>query len=184
MISDKRDKLNILLAAVADGNADCLDGIYVFAGGQMFAVAMSILHDRVLAEDAVHDSLIKIAKKAHKYKPGTSASAWIMTIVHNTALDMVKKRKHEISAVEIFNLSSYDYSFDKAENAITFEMALRKLNDTERKIIYCRYYLDMTVRETADALKMSKSNVQRIQERAEDKVKHELGGTNDGNESL
>lgn len=184
MAIDRREQLNNLVAAVANGYADCLDGIYFAAGGQMFAVAKGIVRDRALAEDVVHDSLIKIAKYAHKYKKGTSALAWIMTIVRNTALDSVRKRNKEISADELYSLSSSDYLPEGRENAIALESAMAKLDEVERKIIYCRYYLDMTVRETAAQLKMSKSAVQRNQENAENKIKIILSGTNGGYDSL
>lgn len=178
MPRDRQQQLNDLIAAVADGYADCLDGVYETAGGQMFAVALGIVRDRALAEDVVHDSLIKIAKHAHKYRRNTSALGWIMTIVRNTALDYARKRKREVSADELYSLSSSDYSPEKRENAICLESALAKLDETQRKIIYCRYYLDMTVRQTAWELKMSKSAVQRVQEQAENKIREFLGGTN------
>ena len=177
---DRREQLNNLVAAVAEGNANCLDGIYYAAGGQMLAVAQGIVRDRALAEDVVHDSLIKIARYARKYKKGTSALAWIMTIVRNTALDIARRRSKEISADELYSLSSSDYSPEGRENAIALEGAIAKLDEVERKIIYCRYYLDLTVRDTAAKLKISKSAVQRIQENAEDKIKLILSGTNDG----
>lgn len=181
---DKREKLNILLAALADGAADCLDGIFEEAGGQMLAVALGILRDRALAEDAVHDSLIKIALNARKYKRNTSALAWIMTIVRNTALDSVRRRKREISVEEIFPLTSYDYGIGCRENALALESAIQKLDSDEQKIIYCRYYLDMTVREAAAALKISKSAAQRLQNRAEEKIKSFLNGTNEAAETF
>ncbi len=175
---DRREQLNNLVAAVAEGYAGCLDGIYGLAGGQMFAVALGILRDRALAEDAVHDSLIKIARHAKKYKKGTSALGWIMTIVRNTALDIARKRKREVSTEEFYSLASLDYSPEKRDEAISLERAIEALDGDEKKIIYCRYYLDMTVRQTADELDMSKSTVQRIQEQAENKIKEFLGGTN------
>lgn len=184
MPMDRREKLNSLVAAVAEGFAGCLDGIYEEAGGQMFAVALGILRDRALAEDAVHDSLIKIAKFAHKYKKGTSALAWIMTIVRNTALDLAKKRKREVSFDGFYSLASSKYSPEAREGAITLERAIAALDADEKKIIYCRYYLDMTVRQTAAELNMSKSAVQRIQERAESKIKTFLGGTNGAPETF
>lgn len=184
MAIDKREQLNNLVAAVAEGYADCLDGIYLAVGGQMFAVAQSIVRDRALAEDVVHDSLIKIAKYAHKYKKGTSATAWIMTIVRNTALDIARKRKKQVSLDEIYSIASSDYLPEKREYAIALERALAKLNPIERKIIYLRYYLDMTVRDTAAQLGMSKSAVQRTQQNAENKIKLFLGGTNGSSESF
>lgn len=177
MTIDRREQLNNLVAAVAEGYADCLDGIYLAAGGQMFAVAQSIVRDRALAEDVVHDSLIKIAKYAHKFKKGTSALGWIMTIVRNTALDIARKRKWQVSLDEIYSLASSDYLPEKRDYAIALECAISKLNDTEKKVIYCRYYLDMTVRDTAAQLNMSKSAVQRTQQNAENKIKLILSGT-------
>lgn len=184
MAIDRREQLNNLVAAVADGYADCLDGIYYAAGGQMFAVAQGIVRDRALAEDVVHDSLIKIAKYAHKYKKGTSATAWIMAIVRNTALDIARKRHREVSVDEMYSLSSSDYLPEGRDNAISLESAIAKLSDSEKKVIYCRYYLDMTVRDTAAQLKMSKSAVQRTQENAENKIKLFLSGTNGNSDSL
>lgn len=183
MAIDRRQQLNNLVSAVADGYAECLDGIYKAAGGQMFAVAQGIVRDRALAEDVVHDSLIKIAKYAHKYKKDTSAIAWIMAIVRNTALDTARKRKREVSVDETYPLSS-DYSPEGRENALALESAIAKLDDIEKKVIYCRYYLDMTVRDTAKQLKMSKSAVQRTQENAENKIKLFLSGTNGEANSL
>lgn len=176
---DRREQLNRLVTAVANGYADCLDGIYETCGGQMFAVAQGIVRDRALAEDVVHDSLIKIARYAHRYKRGTSALAWIMTIVRNTALDTARKQRREVSADELYSLTSFDYSSENRDSALVLESAIARLAENERKVIYCRYYLDMTVRETAAQLKMSKSAVQRAQENAENKIKLFLGGTND-----
>ena len=175
MIEKDGEKLNRLILAVADGFTDCLDGILRLAGGQMMAVAVSIV-GRDCAEDVVHDSFIKIVRFADRYKRGMSPYGWIMKIVRNTALDYLKakKVKNEVSTEEFFSLSSSDYSPEKRENAIVLEQALKKLDGDEKKIIYYIYYLDMTVREIAEELGMSKSAVQRLKDKAEEKLKNLL----------
>lgn len=181
MIERDGEKLNRLIIAVANGYADCLDGIYELAGKQMFAVAASVA-GRDYAEDVVHDSFIKIARFARKYKNGTNPYGWIMKIVRNTALDTVRSNhsKLEASTEDFFNLSSLDYSPERLENAVLLEQALSKLSPEERKVIYYSYYLDMTVREIAAELKCGKSTVQRTLDRAETKLKKLLhSGTND-----
>lgn len=179
---DERDgqKLNNLILSVADGYADCLDGIYEIAGGKMYAAALSIV-GRDYAEDVLHDSFIKIARFAKKYKGGTNAGSWLIKIVRNTALDYVRSRKAHTaaSAEEFYSLSSTDYSPEKRESAIALEQAISKLDGDEKKVIYYTYYLDMTVREIATAMKCGKSTVQRISQRAETKLKNILyDGTN------
>lgn len=174
-------KLNRLIVAVARGNADCLDGIYALAGGRMLAVAAGIV-GRENAEDVLHDSFIKIARFAGTYYDGSNPYGWLLKIVRNTALDFVKANKLRagVSTDEIYSLSSSDYSPERRENAIMLERAMGGLDSEERKVIYFKYYLDMTVREIAAELKCGKSSVQRTIERAERKLKNLLeSGTND-----
>ena len=174
------DKLNRLILAVADGFADCLDGIYEVAGGRMFAVAVSIV-GRDNAEDVLHDSFIKIARFAHRYRRGMSPFGWVAKIVRNTALDFLRARSQraEVSIDEMFSLTARDYSPEAKENALILASAISKLEPDEKKITYYVYYLDMTVREIADELNLSKSAVQRTKDRAEAKLKTLLdGGTN------
>ena len=172
MVETNGEKLNRLIIAVADGFTDCLDGILRLAGGQMMAVAVRYV-GRDYAEDVLHDSFIKVVRFAKSYRRGMSPYGWLMKIVRNTALDYIKSKKvkNEVSSEEFFSLSSLDYSPEKRENAIALEQAMKKLESDERKIIYYIYYMDMTVREVAEELKLSKSAVQRLKDRAEEKLK-------------
>lgn len=187
MSDGDNEKLNRLLIALANGHADCLDGIYRIAAKQMFAVAYGVLHDRAAAEDAVHDSFLKIAKNAHQYRRDTNPAGWLMRLTRNTALDTVRRygRRREIGIDELAPLSSLDYSPEQREDAILLEGALSALDERERQAIYCKYYLDLTVRETAQELKISKSAAERTLQRAEQKLKKEFAdGTKDDGKTL
>lgn len=61
-------------------------------GNMMFSKAMSVLHNTALAEEAVQESFLKIAKNISKIsEPNCSkTAAFIVIIVRNTALDMLK----------------------------------------------------------------------------------------------
>lgn len=174
--ADDNLRLERLICAVASGKADCLDGIYSIAGKRMFAVALSVV-GRNFAEDVVHDAFIKIARFAKKYERGTNPYGWILKITRNIALDYLKKRKAhpEVPEEEFFSLSSAEYSPERMEDAILLEQAISKLEKDERQIIYLKYYIDMTVREIASEMRISKSSAQRLIERAESKLKNLLG---------
>lgn len=173
MQEQDKQKLNRLLLAVADGHAECLDGILEILGGRMLAVAAGILGERAAAEDAVHDSFLKIARFAGRYKRETDPVAWILKLVKNTALDAVRKKKRhpEASADELYSLTSFDYSPEKRENALVLESAMRQLKPDERQAIFLRYYADMTVREIAEAMQLSRSSAERLIQRAEQELK-------------
>lgn len=173
------ERLERLILAVARGHAECLDGVYLLAGKRMFAVARSVTGDG--AEDVVHDSLIKIARFARKYEKGTNTFGWALKITRNTALDYLRKNGKTLSTEDFYSLSSQDYSPERRDEAIMLEQALSGLGEKERRAIYLKYYLDMTVREIADETGASKSAVQRLVEKAEKELKSLLSAGQDGN---
>lgn len=174
------ERLERLILAIARGHAECLDGVYLLAGKRMFAVARSVT-GAYGAEDAVHDSLIKIARFARKYERGTNPFGWVLKITRNTALDYLRKNGRTVSTEEFYNLSSLDYSPDRRDEAILLEQAMAKLGENERRAVYLKYYLDMTVREIAAETGMSKSAAQRLIEKAEKELKNLLcAGQDDG----
>ncbi|MDE7453695.1 MAG: sigma-70 family RNA polymerase sigma factor, partial [Clostridia bacterium] len=162
-----------LIIAVANGHADCLDGIYEVAGKRMFAAA-SALVGRNDAEDIVHDSLIKIARFAHRYRREDNPFGWILKIVRNTALDFLRSDKPQASTEEFYSLASSDYQPEKLDEALTLEAAISKLDGNEKQVIYLKYFVDMTVREIAAEMKLSKSSAQRLIEKAELNLKNLL----------
>lgn len=172
MPDKQTEQLNALIYGVKDGVTDCLDGIYILAGKRMFAVARSIA-GRDFAEDVVHDSLIKIARFAPKYRRDDNPFGWVMKIVRNTALDFVKKRTAHptASTEEFFSLASSDYSPESRDEALMLEEAVKKLEKDEQRVIYLKYFIDMTVREIAAEMKISKSAAARLADRAEAKLK-------------
>ena len=173
MTDDAKRQLNNLMCAVADGDAESLDGIYVIAAKRMYVAALTIVGERAAAEDVVSDSFIKVARFAKKYKTQTDALGWLLKIVRNTALDYLRKRKRraEVSAECLFNLADENASPEKCERAAMLEQAIAKLDDGERRAIYMRYYLDMTVREIAQAIGVPRSSTERLLLRAENNLK-------------
>ncbi len=147
----------------------------------MYALCYSILHNKHDAEDAVQDSFLKIVEKCGGYALGTNGYAWIMKITRNIALDFLRKKgkRAEENIDDFFNLSDGSYSENKRDNAIMLEMAIKRLESTEKRLIYYTYYLDMTIREIAKEMGISKSAVSRQLKKAEENLKIFLNnGTN------
>lgn len=173
---DERGQLNELLRALKRGDAAALDGILQLAGGRMLALARGIVHNLADAEDVVQDSFWKIARGAKSYKDGTNGYAWIMRIVRNTSFDLLRRRRvrAEEDVEEFFHLSDERYSAERRDNALMLEEAVKKLSPLHKKMIYYRYYLDLTVREIAKEAGMSKSAAARAVSAAEEQLKFYL----------
>jgi len=110
----------------------------------MLYVAKSILSDHALAEDAVSETMIKIIKHIDKILEISSFNlkSYIVIIVRNTALDMLKKRtrQREETDVELEDMPDGELSvLDKLtsdESCILIMQAIdtlpKKLSDVLR----------------------------------------------------
>ena len=88
-------------------------------GNMMFSKAMSVLHNTALAEEAVQESFLKIAKNISKISdPNCSkTAAFIVIIVRNTALDMLKSE--HINDTEPLDEAIPDISSDVLSHIIS-----------------------------------------------------------------
>lgn len=171
------EQLNRLLSALSKGDKNALDGILSLLGKRMFALAYGFVKSRADAEDILSESFLKIAQGIRTYRQGTNGYGWIMRIVRNCSLDFLRKRKRRATEDldSFFSLADERYSPDRRADALLFQDALARLTPIERRLIYYRYYLDFTVRETAQEMGLSKSGVSRMTEQAEQKLKKILG---------
>ena len=99
--------LDKLIKRLNNGDYDAFEKIYDATRKGVYYVALSVLRERSLAEDVMQSTYIKVLKYASQYKQGTNASAWILTIAKNEALNLKKYRQREIA-------------YDPADNPVIF----------------------------------------------------------------
>ena len=82
------------IAAVGAGDEKALEEIYDRYAQRVFSLAVSVLKDEALAEDAVQEVFSNIWLKADSYRPAMAApSTWIMSVAHHKVVDMYRSRK-------------------------------------------------------------------------------------------
>ena len=70
----------------------------------MYYLAYSIVKNKDDASDVVNESILKAYEKLDKLKNEESFKSWILRIVHNTAIELIKKNKEMIDIEEDDNL--------------------------------------------------------------------------------
>lgn len=171
MVDRIRQRINELIAAIARGNTAALDELARLVSARMLSVARSVLHGSPAAEDAVQDSFIKILEKAGRFKPDTNGYAWICKIVYNTALNIAKRERVTVDISTCFDLSDGVNVEERSTADMTVERAMSVLDACERQVIYQKYFMDFTIRDSAKALGISKSKVSRTVLGAEEKMR-------------
>jgi len=140
---------------------------------KMFRVALSVLHDEKLAEDAVQDAFLHLIR--HKVFFGKADSddckRYIITVIKNASINIYNKRKNENQIVSYSdNLEELcgEQATEDDRNDIGAECTplLNSLPSKYYKVVDCLVVHDYTVAETAEMLDITEANVRKRYERA------------------
>ena len=79
---------------IGAGNESGLVAIYDRYAQRIYSLAMSVLKDEGLAEDAVQEVFSNIWQKSSSYRPEMSApGTWIMSVAHHKIVDFYRSRR-------------------------------------------------------------------------------------------
>jgi RNA polymerase sigma-70 factor (ECF subfamily) len=147
-----------VVALIARSDDVALAELYDRYGRPAYALALRVLRDEALAEDAVQEAFLGIWRGAEKYLPERAkASTWIMTLVHRRAVDLVRReerrRAEPLPEVEPDSggPSAADTAWLRLERE-RVQAALSQLPDQQREAIELAYYGGFTQSELADRL--------------------------------
>lgn len=84
------------------GHISLFEQIYQTYRGAMFGIAVAVLRDHHLAEDAVSEAFLKIAKNMNKISAldGQVRKDYIVILARNSALDLYRQRQKQGSVVD------------------------------------------------------------------------------------
>jgi RNA polymerase sigma factor (sigma-70 family) len=146
-----------LLALCSRADDSALGELYDRYGRVAYGLALRIVRDRALAEDAVQEAFLAVWRSAGTFlaeqgKPST----WILTLVHRRAVDLVRReerrRADPIEDAEPQTGEATDEeAWLRAQRQVVQE-ALRKLPPEQREAIELAYYGGFTQSELAERL--------------------------------
>ena len=149
------DEALVLLAARSQQTA--LAELYDRYGRPAYGLALRVLRDEALAEDAVQEAFLGVWRNASRFVPerGT-ASTWILTLVHRRAVDLVRREERRRAdplepAAEPSSGSVDDEAWLRLQRE-RVQAALRQLPDQQREALELAYYGGFTQSELAERL--------------------------------
>jgi RNA polymerase sigma factor (sigma-70 family) len=148
-----------LVALAARSEQSALAELYDRFGRPAYGLALRILRDEALAEDAVQDAFLAVWRTAPRFLPERGkASTWILTLVHRRAVDLVRREERRRTDALDPETEPGDRSPPVDEEAWLrlqrerVQSALRQLPDQQREAIELAYYGGFTQSELAERL--------------------------------
>lgn len=154
-LSHLSDEALVALAARSEQSA--LAELYDRYGRPAYGLALRVLRDDALAEDAVQEGFLALWRSAARFVPERGkASTWILTLVHRRAVDLVRREERR-------RADALEHAPEAARGAVDEEAwlrlqrervqdALRQLPDQQREALELAYYGGFTQSELAERL--------------------------------
>jgi RNA polymerase sigma-70 factor (ECF subfamily) len=147
-----------LLSLVASSDDAALAELYDRFGHVAYGLALRILRDEALAQDAVQEAFLAVWRSADRFlAERAKASTWILTLVHRRAVDLV--RREERRRGEPLERAAEPVSPATAEDEATLgfqrrvvQEALQALPPEQREALELGYYGGLTQSELAERL--------------------------------
>lgn len=146
-----------LIALVARRDEAALAALYDRFGRIAYGLALRVLRDGSLAEDAVQEAFMTVWRTADRFVAERSkASTWILTFVHRRAVDLVRREQRRradrlVAPPEDAAPSPDEEAWLRLRRERVQE-ALRALPDQQREAIELAYFGGFTQTELAERL--------------------------------
>jgi RNA polymerase sigma-70 factor (ECF subfamily) len=150
---------NQLLKQIVTGDQQAFLRLYDRHAGHVYALALRILHDPMLAEEATQDAFLKLWKYAGKFLAERgSLITWLLTITRRTALDRLRleDRRPTLSdgsdPEDLWRDIPATGTGSEESRWRSMHLAVQALPSDHRQVLELAYYQGMSQSEIAEIL--------------------------------
>ena len=146
-----------VLELLARSDERALAELYDRFGSVAYGLALRVLRDETLAQDAVQEAFLAVWRSADSFLPERARpSTWILTLVHRRAVDLVRREERRRSEPLEDSMHPVGGATDE-EASVRFHRrlvreALGRLPDDQREALELAYYAGLTQSEIAARL--------------------------------
>ena len=145
-----------------------------------YNACLRITGDAELAADAVQEALLKAWRQRSEFRGESELDTWIHRIALNTALDLMRRRKPQLSDEldldTLVSTSAIPLESEYAEHALVQDLAtaLQRLTMNERQAFLLKHIEGWRLEEIAESLHTNVNNTKQLIFRAVHKLRVDL----------
>lgn len=143
-----------VLERFSAGDSEALAEVYRRYSRPVWGLAMAILHDRQLAEDAVTEAFLRAWRAAPSFDPARPLGPWLFTLARRAALDVLRRESrptrggHEPEQDVVIELPDISASWEAWE----VRSAVVELPSEEQIVVRLAHFDGLTHAEIASEL--------------------------------
>jgi RNA polymerase sigma-70 factor (ECF subfamily) len=165
-----------LIRHAANGDAAAWESLMHSHQQSVFRFAYLLLGDPDDAEDTAQESFLRAWKYLKRFDAARPLRPWLLSITANLASNRRRSAGRYFAAItRAFRNEPTSVRIEEksAQNLEANELwhAVQNLNPADQQIIYLRYFLDLSVDETAQVLQVAEGTVKSKLSRALEKLR-------------
>ena len=136
------------------GDAEAFDSLARLVGDRCLAIAVRILRDVDLAEDAVQGALITAWRELRSLRDPARFEPWLHRILTNACYAEARRRRRWSEGLRILPAAGL-YGPDEyltVDDRDLLERAFRRLTVQQRVVLVFHHYLGLSIAEVADRI--------------------------------
>lgn len=152
-----------LALRLQSGDVDSIALIYHRFKNGLFLFCVRILSDTSAAEDAVHETFVKMMAQRSQLHQPSALKSWIFTIARNEAFIVLSRRKKYRVLNEhdenVFESDDFSVLYEESERRVIVEKILDQLLPQYKEVLLLREFESMNYMEIAEITGTSISSV-------------------------
>lgn len=154
--TEGRDVAQPVIEAFCAGDVDALAAVYDHYSRAVWAVTMSVLRNRQLAEDATQETFMRAWKGADRFDSSRSLTPWLVTIARRTALDVHRRefRPTRGAHAQEQEVAIHLPGIERAWEVWEVKLALEQLPEDERMVVGLAHFQGLSQPQIAARLEI------------------------------
>ncbi len=146
-----------LLQQVAAGDDAAFRRLYDRLAERVFRYALTLLHDRHLAEEVAQETMVIVWRQAAAFEGRSRVSTWVFGIARFRALDLLRKEKRGERVPEL-RLVEPDPAPAVEDRERTLR-AIRALPEEQREVVFLTFYEGLSYADISGVLGIPEGTV-------------------------
>ncbi len=165
-----------IVKQLKNDNLDMFDEFYDLTKNQVYVTILSVVKNKMTAEDIMQDTYLRFLNNIHKYKENTNVVAFIVTIARNLAINYYNKHKKE----EFHDFSLYEDTYvNEIEDNKLLDLVYQTLEGKELDVFIMHVIDDLKHKEIAKIMKKPLGTITWLYNKAVKKMKEKVGEENE-----
>jgi RNA polymerase sigma-19 factor, ECF subfamily len=176
----KSQKTNDLASRLRNNDINAFNTLYWQYHAAVYANALKLIKDPVIAEDIVQEVFVTLWGKRHLIDPQQDIAGWLFVVSHHKTVDQLKQKIRRALVQKKICIAGENQSIMvnadlKEEQLSTIEQAVDKLSPQKRKVFELCKVQGRTYEKAAEELHISKYTVKEYLSEALISIKKYVG---------